>query len=112
MANHYLAGLDLYELLFGAYAPMFWGGVVISIGIAIPLLLEIALLRVNPLNRTAAVMIAIIFVAVIVGGYTLRYVVIATAYFHTPITPFYNTQPQWGSMVGGDGHGNHHKAYP
>lgn len=100
MANHYLAGLDLYELLFGAYAPMFWGGVVISIGIAIPLLLEIALLRVNPLNRTAAVMIAIIFVAVIVGGYTLRYVVIATAYFHTPITPFYNTQPQWGPWWG------------
>ena len=99
LANHYLSGLNLYELLFGTYAPMFWG-VVISLGIAIPLLLEIALLRVNPLTTTAAIMIAIIFIAVMIGGYSLRYVVIATAYFHQPIPPFYNTQPQWGPWWG------------
>ncbi|WP_243666250.1 hypothetical protein [Vulcanisaeta sp. JCM 16159] len=45
-------------------------------------------------------MIVIIFIAVMVGGYTLRCVVIATAYFHMPITPFYNTQPQWGPWWG------------
>lgn len=99
LANHYLAGLNLYELLFGDYAPMFWG-VVISLGVAIPLLLEIALLRVNPLSRTAAIIIPIVFIAIMVGGYSLRYVVIATAYFHSPIPPFYNTQPQWGPWWG------------
>jgi len=99
LANHYLSSLNLYELLFGTYAPYFWGFVV-SLGVAIPLLLEIALLRVNPLSRTAAIIIPIIFLAVMIGGYSLRYVVIATAYFHSPITPFYSAEPQWGPWWG------------
>ncbi len=65
------------------------------------------------MSTTAAIMIVIIFIAVMVGGYSLRYTVIATAYFHSPIPPFYNTQPQWGGpWWGGDGHGDSHKAYP
>lgn len=99
IANHYLAGINLYQLLFGSYASLFWG-IVISLGIAIPLLLEIVLMKVNPLSSTGAIIIAIIFAAVMIGGYTLRYVVIATAYFHAPIPPFYNTQPQWGPWWG------------
>ncbi|WP_069807347.1 NrfD/PsrC family molybdoenzyme membrane anchor subunit [Vulcanisaeta thermophila] len=99
LANHYLSSLSLYELLFGDYAGYFWG-FVISLGIAIPLLLEIVMLRVDPIGAFTRYAIPIIFIAVMVGGFTLRYVVIATAYFHVPIPPFYNTTPQWGPWWG------------
>ncbi|MGC8544258.1 MAG: NrfD/PsrC family molybdoenzyme membrane anchor subunit, partial [Vulcanisaeta sp.] len=85
-ANHYEARIPLTQLLLQTYAPYFWG-FVITLGIAIPLLLEIALLRVDPLGNFAKWAIPIIFIAVMVGGYTLRYIVIAVAYYYAPFTP-------------------------
>ncbi len=94
-ANHVEARIPLTQLLFQEYAPYFWGFVV-TLGIAVPLLLELALLRVDPLGKFAAYAIPVIFIAVMVGGYTLRYIVIATAYNYSPFTPLTEAVSQWG----------------
>ena len=97
--NHYEARIPLTELLLQTYAPYFWGFVV-TLGIAIPLLLEIALLRVDPMGNFAKWAVPVIFIAVIVGGYMLRYIVIAVAYYYAPFTPLINAEPQWGPWWG------------
>ena len=98
-ANHYEARIPLTQLLLQTYAPYFWGFVV-TLGIAIPLLLEIALLRVDPLGNFAKWAIPIIFIAVMVGGYVLRYVVIAVAYYYAPLSPLVHATYQWGPWWG------------
>lgn len=94
-ANHIEARIPLTQLLFQTYAPYFWG-FVITLGIAIPLLLELTLLKADPLGKFAAYAIPIIFISVMVGGYMLRYIVIATAYYYSPFTPLTNAVSQWG----------------
>jgi len=98
-ANHYEAKIPLTQLLLQTYAPYFWG-FVITLGIAIPLLLEIALLKVDPMGTFAKWAILVIFIAVMVGGYMLRYIVMAVAYYHAPFTPLVNAEPQWGPWWG------------
>ena len=98
-ANHYEARIPLTQLLLQTYAPYFWG-FVITLGIAIPLLLEIALLKVDPMGTFAKWAIPVIFIAVIIGGYMLRYIVIAVAYYYAPFTPLVNAKPQWGPWWG------------
>lgn len=95
VANQAETAVQLNQLLFGSYAPYFWG-FVITLGIAIPLLLEIALMRTDPLGNFAKIAIPIIFIAVMVGGYMLRYVVIAAAYYYNPFTPLTGATSQWG----------------
>ncbi|MFB6490108.1 MAG: NrfD/PsrC family molybdoenzyme membrane anchor subunit [Thermoproteus sp. AZ2] len=95
LANHMETRIQLDQLLLGEYAPYFWG-FVIALGIAIPLLLEITLLRVDPLGNFAKIAIPIIFIAVMAGGYMLRYIVIAAAYYYTPFTPLTSATSQWG----------------
>jgi hypothetical protein len=94
-ANHVETRIPLTQLLLQTYAPYFWGFVV-TLGIAIPLLLEIALMRTDPLGKIAAFAVPVIFLAVIIGGYTLRYIVVATAYYYSPFTPLVNAASQWG----------------
>ncbi|CCC80723.1 NrfD/PsrC family molybdoenzyme membrane anchor subunit [Thermoproteus tenax] len=94
-ANHMETRIPLTQLLFVNYAPYFWGFVV-TLGIAIPLLLEIALMRTDPLGKFAAYAVPIIFLAVMIGGYTLRYIVVATAYYYSPFTPLTEAVSQWG----------------
>jgi len=98
-ANHYEARIPLTQLLLQTYAPYFWG-FVITLGVAIPLLLEIALLKVDPMGTFAKWAIPVIFIAVIIGGYMLRYIVIAVAYYYAPFTPLVNAKPQWGPWWG------------
>jgi len=94
-ANHVETRIPLTHLLFQTYAPYFWGFVV-TLGIAIPLLLEIAFMRTDPLGKFAAFAVPVIFLAVMIGGYTLRYIVVATAYYYSPFTPLVNAASQWG----------------
>ncbi|MFP3303373.1 MAG: NrfD/PsrC family molybdoenzyme membrane anchor subunit [Caldivirga sp.] len=98
-ANHYEARIPLTQLLLQTYAPYFWG-FVITLGIAIPLLLEIALFKVDPMGTFAKWAILVIFIAVMLGGYMLRYIVMAVAYYHAPFTPLVNAEPQWGPWWG------------
>ncbi|MFP3074972.1 MAG: NrfD/PsrC family molybdoenzyme membrane anchor subunit [Caldivirga sp.] len=98
-ANHYETRIPLTQLLLQTYAPYFWG-FVITLGIAIPLLLEIALLKVDPMGTFAKWAIPVIFITVIIGGYMLRYIVIAVAYYYAPFTPLVNAKPQWGPWWG------------
>lgn len=94
-SNHVEAEIPLTQLLFHEYAPYFWGFVV-TLGIAIPLLLEIALMKADPLGKFAAYAIPVIFIAVMIGGYTVRFIVIATAYYYHPFTPLLQAKSQWG----------------
>jgi formate-dependent nitrite reductase membrane component NrfD len=98
-ANHYEARIPLTQLLLQTYAPYFWG-FVITLGIAIPLLLEIVLFRIDPMGTFGKWAILIIFIAVMLGGYMVRYIVLTVAYYYAPLTPMVNAEPQWGPWWG------------
>lgn len=94
------ASISVYEILFGRYSLYFWV-LVVTIGLTIPMLLEILLHRLNPTKYKYIV--PIITVLVIIGAVALRYyVVIASAYFYPPLSPFTPTQLQfpWGTCWG------------
>ncbi|QIW24432.1 hypothetical protein EWF20_09895 [Sulfolobus sp. S-194] len=94
------ASTSVYEVLFGRYSVYFWV-LVVTIGLTIPMLLEILLHRLSP--AMYKYIVVIITILVIVGAVALRYyVVIASAYFYPPLSPFTPTQLQfpWGTCWG------------
>lgn len=81
------------ELLFGTWAFYFWL-LVVTIGIVIPLLLELAMHKVNP--RHYIWMVPLVFLLVLIGAFSLRYfAVIAAAYYYPPLSPLSPTQMQF-----------------
>lgn len=95
------ASVPVYEILFGRYSIYFWV-LVVTLGLAIPMLLELALHKVNPNHYKYIV--PVITVLVLTGAVALRYyVVVAPAYFYPPLSPFTPTQLQfpWGTPWGG-----------
>ncbi|MCY0859618.1 MAG: polysulfide reductase NrfD [Sulfolobaceae archaeon] len=94
---YYHAYESMYQVVFGSYANEFWTFVV-TLGIAIPMVAEIALHKVNPKHYIW--MIPLIFILVLIGAFSLRYfVVIAPAYYYPPLSPFTPIQYQfpWGT---------------
>jgi formate-dependent nitrite reductase membrane component NrfD len=94
------ASESVYQVLFGRYSIYFWV-LVVTLGIAIPMLLELALHKVNP--RYYKYIIPFVTLLVLIGAVSLRYyVVIASAYFYPPLSPFSPTQMQfpWGTCWG------------
>ena len=94
------ASESVYQVLFGEFSVYFWV-LVVTLGIAIPLLLEISLHKIGPKHYKYVV--PIITILVLIGAASLRYyVVIASAYFYPPLSPFSPTQMQfpWGTVWG------------
>ena len=94
------ASEPVYQVLFGEFSVYFWV-LVVTLGIAIPLLLEISLHKIGPKHYKYVV--PIITILVLIGAASLRYyVVIASAYFYPPLSPFSPTQMQfpWGTVWG------------
>ena len=94
------ASEPVYQVLFGEFSVYFWI-LVVTLGFAIPLLLEISLHKVNP--KHYKYIVPVITILVLVGAASLRYyVAIASAYFYPPLSPFSPTQMQfpWGSVWG------------
>lgn len=83
-------GPALHSLLGGSLALLFWVGVV-TVGIALPLLLEISLEKIHDAAKLAST-VAVIAVMVLLGGVVLRYSIFAAAYSPIPIAPFQHIQ--------------------
>ena len=94
------ASESVYQVLFGEFSVYFWV-LVVTLGFAIPLLLEVSLHKVNP--KHYKYIVPVITILVLVGAASLRYyVAIASAYFYPPLSPFSPTQMQfpWGTVWG------------
>lgn len=94
------ASMSVNQVLFGAYSLYFWV-LVVTLGVAIPMLLEISLHKISP--KKYIYIVPIITILILIGAVSLRYyVVIASAYYYGPISPFSPTQMQfpWGTVWG------------
>ena len=94
------ASTSVYQILFGRFSVYFWV-LVVTLGLAIPLLLEVSLHKISP-NKYIYV-VPVITLLVLIGAASLRYyVVIASAYYYPPLSPFTPTQLQfpWGTPWG------------
>lgn len=94
---YYHAYESMYQVVFGIFSPEFWTFVV-TLGLALPMLAEIILHKVSPKHYVW--MVPLIFILVLIGAYSVRYfVVIAPAYYYTPLSPFTPIQYQfpWGT---------------
>jgi len=92
--------ISVQQVLYGRYSAYFWT-LVVTLGLAIPMLLEIVMHKISPYKYKYIV--PIITILVLIGAASLRYyVVIASAYYYSPLSPFTPIQLQfpWGTTWG------------